>query len=294
MFRSPPESKQTTLRTEQAVAKLLARIYSKLCGTAYFSAQVRAPPFRVFAMQRFVLLEAASTAEAALGSSLEMLYYSLSSCVGFFFFGGISVLPETAYAYRHSKMTASKGFLLSCCSIQGGGKRSWVPTEQIHPPGLTSFPLVQLPSTSPFPELPIPTDNLSPLRALCHSSSRCPSSLTMAFLPGTASGHMQGELPQLLRSSPVHSVFLFTSAGFYPSRVNNCNTQASSDIPAGIPLLCSHSLLPKAGEAQGISSSTLQPKGQLQFVSSACMQGDIQELRHSWACSRIKQFCLLS
>lgn len=61
-------------------------------------------------MQRSVLLEAASTAEAALGSSLEMLYYSLSSF--FIFFGGVSVLPETSYAYRHSETTASKGFLL--------------------------------------------------------------------------------------------------------------------------------------------------------------------------------------
>lgn len=54
--------------------------------------------FCLLAMQRFVLLGAAYTAEAALRSSLGMLYYSLSSWV----FGGISVLPGTAYAHRAS------------------------------------------------------------------------------------------------------------------------------------------------------------------------------------------------
>lgn len=86
-------------------------------------------------MQRSVLLEAASTAEAALGSSLEMLYYSLSS---FFIF-----LVGFLFCLRQPMHTDTAKRLLqkaSCCSIQGGGKGSWGPAEQTHLPSLTSCP----------------------------------------------------------------------------------------------------------------------------------------------------------
>jgi len=73
--------------------------------------------FCLLAVQGFVLLEAASTAEVALRSSLEVLYYYLSSWV----FGGISILLGTAYAYRASSNSPVLEFIPSqvhICSIQ--------------------------------------------------------------------------------------------------------------------------------------------------------------------------------